>query len=498
MSASRLLVSNAAVSVVQTLISGLLLFLLYRYLIDQLGSEKLGLWSVILAGTSVAKLSELGLAGSVVKFVAQARARDDDKQVSAVIQTSAVSVAIAMALLTLAIYPLLGIILRASIPESAIANAFLILPWAVLSLWIGSIAGVFQSALDGCHCIAVRNVILIVANLLYFLAAFWLVPMHGLIGLAVGQVVQGLLLVVLTWYFLKREVPALPWFPFQWSKKVFKEIFSYATNFQINSIAIMLFEPATKLMISKYGGLSSAAYYEMASQFIVKLRGLLVSASQALVPTVAGLHEKSPSDVSALYLKTYRLIFLLCIPFFGALIVALPAVSTMWIGREESQFIQFGVLLTIGWGFNSLSIPAYFFNLGTGNLTWNSVAHVLMAVLNTLLGVILGMNFGAQGVAFGVMVTLLLGSGFLIVNIKSTNKLDVCALIPAESINILIFTATFAVLFYWFSSYFYLFNSAVATGGIALLIYFVLFSGMAWFHPYKNLIMSRRKILVGG
>ena len=77
---SRRLISNAAVSVVQTVISGVVLFLLYRYLLDHLGTEQLGLWSVILASTSVARLSDLGLTGSVVKFVARYRALKNDEQ----------------------------------------------------------------------------------------------------------------------------------------------------------------------------------------------------------------------------------------------------------------------------------------------------------------------------------------------------------------------------------------------------------------------------------
>jgi O-antigen/teichoic acid export membrane protein len=68
---SRRIFSNAALSVLQTGISAILLFFLYRYLLVRLGPEQLGVWSVVLASTSVARLSDMGFSGAVVRFVAR-------------------------------------------------------------------------------------------------------------------------------------------------------------------------------------------------------------------------------------------------------------------------------------------------------------------------------------------------------------------------------------------------------------------------------------------
>src|SRR5512139_639670 len=265
---SRRLISNATVSVVQTVISGLVLFLLYRYLIVHLGAEQLGLWSVILASTSVARLSDLGLTGSVVKFVARYRALKDDEQAAEVVQTAGISIALVMAVLLLMIYPLLDDVLKLSIPSQSMQQALSILPWAVLSLWLGSVGSVFQSGLDGCQRMDIRNLLMMLGNLLFLGAALWLVPLYGLVGLAVAQAAQGLLLMIANWLVLRHHLKSLPWLPGHWSKAKFKEMFGYAVNFQINSIAILLFDPITKLLMSRYGGLSGAAYYEMASQLV--------------------------------------------------------------------------------------------------------------------------------------------------------------------------------------------------------------------------------------
>jgi O-antigen/teichoic acid export membrane protein len=484
---------NATVSVVQSVISGLVLFLLYRYLIKHLGTEQLGLWSVILASTSVAKLTDMGLTSSVVKYVARYRALKDDEQAAEVVQTAVISIALVMIVLVMLIYPLLDDVLKLSIPDKSMPLALSILPWAVISLWLGCVGGVFQSGLDGCQRIDIRNILTIIGNVLFFMAAIWLVPRYGLIGLALGQAAQGLLLMVASWLVLRCQLTTLPWFPIHWSKAKFKEMFGYALNFQISSIAIMFFDPITKLLMSRYGGLSSAAYYEMASQMVVKLRSILSSANQALVPAVAELNETSPEKVRELYLKAYRLLFFILVPFYASILIALPMVSELWIGHSEVQFLRFGVLLAIGWGLNNLIGPAYFLNLGTGDLKWNSIAHIVMAILNVLLGLILGPMLGGLGVAISAMTALVFASGFVIYALHRKYKIPFHTIVPSEHYLLLFIVLCCIALSMWINILQMLNQSAVITGAINLGLYLLLVGIVMWNHPYKVLLLDRIK-----
>lgn len=488
---SRRLISNAVVSVVQTILSGLVLFFLYRYLIDNLGSDQLGLWSVILASTSVARLSDMGLTGSVVKFVARYRALKDDDRAADVIQTAAISIAGVMAVLAVILYPLLEVVLKLSIPAKSMPQALQILPWAVLSLWIGSIGGVFQSGLDGCQRMDIRNILMVAGNLLFFGAALWLVPNYGLTGLAVGQAAQSLLLAVASWLALRQQLRSLPWIPWRWSKTKFKEMFGYAVNFQINSIAILLFDPITKLLMSRYGGLSSAAYYEMASQLVLKLRGLLIAANQALVPAVAEIHETSPNEVCNLYLKSYRMLFFVNFPFYATILISLPMISMMWIGRNEYQFIVFGTLLAIGWGLNSLNATAYFVNLGTGDLKWNSIAHVVTAFANVPLGFVLGSLYGGIGIAIGAMIALVIGSWFILYAVHRRYDISYGEIVPSEHLLLLTAVIFCIVVAVWVNSVHPWDISAFASGAINLGVFAAVICVVVWVHPYRILILEK-------
>ncbi|MCP2619681.1 oligosaccharide flippase family protein [Candidatus Aminicenantes bacterium AC-334-K16] len=116
-----------------------------------------------------------------------------------------------------------------------------------------------------------------------------LAPKYGLKGVAYARVIQNLIILIFSWFFLRKYLPLLPVFPYKWDKKLFREIVGYGINFQIISVARMLYDPITKALLTKFGGLSLVGYYEMANKLIYQIRSLKVSANQILVPAFADL-----------------------------------------------------------------------------------------------------------------------------------------------------------------------------------------------------------------
>ena len=87
---------NAASSVVQAVVLAIIPFILYRFVITVIGAEQFGLWSTVIASTSASMVAELGLAGSVVKFVAKYVSRDEGETAKAMLETALISGGIAM------------------------------------------------------------------------------------------------------------------------------------------------------------------------------------------------------------------------------------------------------------------------------------------------------------------------------------------------------------------------------------------------------------------
>jgi O-antigen/teichoic acid export membrane protein len=105
----------------------------------------------------------------------------------------------------------------------------------------------------------------------------------------------------------------------------------------------------------------------------------------------------------------------------------------LWIGHYEKAFVGFGILLSIGWFFNTLSAPSYFVNLGTGELRWNVVSHVAIAVFNAVLGLIFGVYFRGNGVVIAWVISLTLGSSLIYLSYHKKYKIPLIDLLPRES-----------------------------------------------------------------
>ena len=61
---------SAGSSIIQTVVSGITVFILFKYILKTIGPEKLGIWSLVLAASSMVQVANLGMSGSIVKNAA--------------------------------------------------------------------------------------------------------------------------------------------------------------------------------------------------------------------------------------------------------------------------------------------------------------------------------------------------------------------------------------------------------------------------------------------
>lgn len=487
------LVRNAGMSVAQVLVAGGILFLLYRYLLHTIGSEKLGVWAVVLATASASRFGEMGLSGSAVKFTARYISGGEPERAAQVIQTTVVTIGIVLAFVLLAGYPLVVWLLGLIIPAIYSSAVISILPYALMSVWITAIAGVFLSGLDGCQRMDLRAVIAMLSGVTLLGFTWMLVPEFGLIGVAWAQIAQGALMLLASWILLRREMPSLPVFPYRWRFTLFREMLSYGVNFQIISLVGMLFEPMTKALMAKFGGLTLTAYYEMANKMVVQCRALLVSANQVIVPQVAALQESSPEQMRRIYEDTYRVVFFLALPLYAGIAAAAPLVSHLWIGHYEHAFVVYTLLLCVGFGFNTLVGPAYFVNLGAGSLRWNTLSQVAIGILNAFLGFLLGAAFGGEGVVAGYVLALVIGSSLMVIGHHRDNRIPFSILWPAESRRLLLACCLGLSAGWAFRHFLFLVmpERFLASASLTLAICVLVICPAFWSHPLRPILFRK-------
>jgi O-antigen/teichoic acid export membrane protein len=189
----------------------------------------------------------------------------------------------------------------------------------------------------------------------------------------------------------------------------------YGLRYQGLGLLKLVYEPVTKSLLSAYGGLAMAGYFEMASQYVMKVRAFLVSAQQVLTPEVAERNERDPEGMVSLYTAANRLNWLLCVPVFGLTAASAPFIAHIWTGQYNPTFVSFVLLLTAGWFVNALSGPGFFLLLGTGHLRPLLASHTTTAIVNVAAGAAFGLAAGGFGVVAGWSLSLILGAVHLLV-----------------------------------------------------------------------------------
>lgn len=411
---SRPVSSNAVANIIQALAGAALLFALYRYINATLGVEQLGVWSVVLATASASRLADLGLSAGVIRFVARDLARGDLVRAGQVVDTALLTLMVVVGAAVPLLYPLIAGLLPHLFDAEHLNSAMELLPYALISLWLTILAAVFQGGLDGCQRMDLRAGLVVAGQIAMLASAIALVPRFGLVGLAWAQIGQGLLLAIGGRVVLRRALPALPRLPRKWNRSVLREMLGYSANVQAATVFMLLLDPVAKALMARFGGPGAAGYFEMANQVVVKARSVIVTANQAIVPHVAALAETAPARLTRLYRDNMRLLIFVTLPVLALLIAWAGGLSWVLTGAYQPALVFLITLLSVAWGVNIFAGPAYFTNLGTGQVGWNTMCHVLMGALNAGLGWLLGSSYGAHGVAFGYAVALIAGSAMLV------------------------------------------------------------------------------------
>ncbi len=484
---------NVLLTLANTLFSGALLYFLYQYLLGSIGIKEIGIWSVVTATTAFGNVGGMGLAGSVLKFVAKYEALDRKEAVGAVVQTAGVTIAVVIASILLIAYIPLDRLLGGLVPEDSVEVARAILPFAMLILWISSLSSVFQSALEGLHRFDVPAVTNILMGTVYLgLVLLW-VPQYGLHGLLLAQLAQAGGMMLILWLTLRHLAGMSSWLPLGWSKSYFREMLRYGINFQVGSLLQLLLEPVTKLLMSRFGGLSMVGYFDMANRMVMQFRAILVSANRVLIPVIAEYQEIDRARLKTIYVQSFRLLVFLSIPLYVGVASLAPSISRIWIGRPEPLFIQFAVLLSFGWLVNTLVGPSYMGNLGAGTLRWNTAYHAINGLLNLIFGIVLGWLMGGTGVAIAFVLSIAIASILLMMRYQSNNGISVRELRLREHVPLVIVAVMGMFLSWWV---FYFSNRMLGKFSLLLLCMAIVTGFLLMAvrrHPVMALVHSRMR-----
>lgn len=484
-----MLARNVAANVLQAVVGAVILFVLFRYINASLGIAQFGVWSVVLATASASRFANLGLGAGITRFVARYIALGDRIAAARIVETSVITLAILLGAALPILYFPLKLLLGHVFSGSHVIEAYRLLPYALLSLWFNDVAMVFLSGLQGFQRMDLRAAVMIAGQVLMLILAILLIPQHGLTGLAEAQIAQGVFLLLASWAILRQRLPELGWLPTRWSRKAFLEIIGYGVNVQLASLFTMLLDPVTKALMAKFGGASAAGYFEMANQVVLKVRALIVMANQAIVPKVTHMAELTPHRLIDFYKENLRILIFIALPVFALIFTMANPISEMLVGYSSPLLVHLIHLCVIAWFLNIFDVPAYFINMGTGRVGWNTISHILTGVINGVLGWIFGMLYGASGVAWAYGAAISIGSWFLVLVFQKISDVHLLSIRLKEHIPLAFACMAVAIVgnILWGMSA----ANNVLRWILVLAVLPAIVAVAAWYHPVRSELQTR-------
>lgn len=405
-----------------------LVFVTYRIVIQSGGLELLGLWSSLNAWIFLMRAGDAGLADATSRFVARAHAGDVPGTAWMYIDTALLTNTLLFSVLALLGYALLSANLSLVVPMASMERvgdqASEVLPVMMLAFVMTNVAGVFGAALQGLHRGYIASRLSIAGAVVQLAGAVLLVPRVGLLGLALAQLLQQLVVVAggATFVRLAGGQKVLRSSNVSWS--VVREMVSFSYRVQLVSLCNGLFEPLSKLLLGRAGDLQTLGIFELAYKTVSLARNTVVAGAQATFPTLVHLyHAEDNTGLRASYASISRRVTRTTALVLIAVTLLAPLISVVWSGGYSGIYWAFVAILSIGYFSNAAGAPAYMLGLAAGRVRHNLRASLLMVGLLAAIGLPLSLVLARDGVAVATGLALLIGG----IAVKHWNEHDLLA-----------------------------------------------------------------------
>lgn len=415
---SKKLFLNSLSGTTLYVVNVIIAFIMSPIYIKALGNVDYGLWELVLSVVGYMGLIDLGMGGSLVRFVSIADGRQDKHDFQQIISTAYVffvpaGVVSFILFLLFSLSP--EIIAGEEIRDIANIKTVFIL--------LGVNAGllfpmqIFTATLTGMQrhyfLNSVRIILLIGRSIIsYFLIIRY--PDDGLLILALLEPCYTLIQFVLFSgvVFFDKNIPRFSWSSVSWRKT--KEIITFSMKSAIMRIASRLQSLSVPFIIGHVIGLGHIVYFVMPNRLIDYAKGLSLTIGFPLVPyfgsTIGGGSKKllqSSWLSTTLVLQIVSLAMPIMVFFCGETFLEL------WIGPEYSNAGRFVLyVLLVGLVADGFATNAYNILTAQGKHGKIALMWLVFSVLSIPLGVGGGYLWGVTGVAAGTTIATVLGSLF--------------------------------------------------------------------------------------
>lgn len=420
---------NSIFNISRTLLTVPVVLLLTPYIISNLGKQEFGIWALVGVISSYAQLSDFGITESLIKFMAEYKARDDSVKLNQLINT-AFSVYLILGIICCVLFLLvLPFVTESilSIPPEFQVKANYLFRIAVVLFFINMVMGVFGSLIIGFQRMGYTNLIAMLSTLITaFGTVFFISQGYGLSGLVYNNVIVTGFTICANLVVAKRLFPQLFFNPFiYFNRDILRTIFGFSWKVQLTNLTQLMVYQLDRVLLSHYVGLEAVSYYEIANRIATQARGLIATIFSPMSPAASALHAVDyHHKIAGLYKRAFKYMSITAVPFMMLIIALAHPFIRIWMGPGyETSAITLQLLLA-AYMLVLLTVPGACILSGINKPEVAMQSSILAGILNLVLCLILVEFVGYYGVVIGIFISIIIsGSYFLLMLQKSISGL---------------------------------------------------------------------------
>jgi O-antigen/teichoic acid export membrane protein len=387
------------------------------YIVYGLGAERFGIYMVTLSLVSFGGLLDLGFGTAAVRFVAEARARGDARQLSSVINSTLIS-----RLPLLAVLLLFGVPLAPFLVDRVLAisgplrfDAVFVLRVALASLGLSMLGGTLAALPRAAQRYDLSSRLgLVFGLLLTGLTVVILALGGGLRQIAVLELALTVAQLAVAWYVARHVMPA--WRP-AWRLELarLRSIAAFGAFVALNSVTAIIFIHVNRLLVARLLGVAAVTYFVVPWSLSSRISQVVASLTEAISPVASALAVSAEKDrLRELCLAGVRLSFAIAGTLGLAVALGAADLLSLWMGpRFAAESARLLRLLAVMGCLQALTAIPYFVLNGVGRSAAANIPVVLGAVISFPVSLFLLRRVGLEGIGWGLVLAVLVQLLFL-------------------------------------------------------------------------------------
>jgi O-antigen/teichoic acid export membrane protein len=393
-------------------------FLITPLILHKIGAAGYGTWAVFLAINGLTSLADMGLVGTLSKFVAEYYARQDFLALGKLLNSGLVLFLVLAGIIVTVLWigapELAGHLFHGSPFASghlmALFRLFLIVIAAnILNLLFSSVTSGLQR-LDMTNMLGAANV----AMGALFGGALLLLG-WGLRGLVYGYVVAGIVTLTANVVVVRRLLPQVKINPMRFEVAEARQMFNFSLQLYVTQAAVAVHNQVEKVFLAMLVGVAPVGWYDIASDVSLKIRSAVGFILIPVLPAASELNALGDENrLRELYYRTHKYLALFGVPAVCYATVMSRRFVELWLGPGLTMIaIPLSILLLVNF-FNLATGPGFCIFAARAELKPGIHSALLGIVLNVGLSLALIYKFGFAGAVLGTSISLIAASTYFI------------------------------------------------------------------------------------